>query len=323
MAIDELIPLSKPVYDLAALARIQQRTLTQDPDHPVVKTLQDKLRMRSETRIWHTLVYLAFMRLPSAHEFWSHYQDPEDISDVEDIPERLVKLPTGFERRGLRVPANMRRHIGELLAMRHRYGSFRNWLEMGFGADTKENWLQLQENLQLVFGNGRWAAYNTGELLMNINDFDVLPGDMGMEGSSGPRWGLAMIFGDVPGNSAKAIDLLNRQAEILLKMLNERFDCGLRIDELETVLCDFHSMFNGQHYIGHYTDLLQTQLHIAEGDGIDVSEIWEARQFILPAWSLGEFNGWNGERKDLLNCYRQHNEVEWWKVYDYPFPEEA
>ena len=308
--------------DLATLAQWQQRTLTQDPDHPVLRALLDGESLTGDDALWLTMLYFAYMHLPSA---WRAFSAAPTLRDLPVLLESevLLRLPHGFERRGLRVPAAMTAHLIGLREMARQYGSLYRWLIDGFGSDPYGNWDRLQHNLQVLYGNGRWAAYNTGEAFMNVFDWPVLPRDMGMESSTGPRSALALFYGEVQGNSPRAIMLLNAQAEDLLADLHAMGIRDLRIDQLETVLCDFKGMIGADHYIGHYPDLLYDQLRDAEERGGDMGAVWHARREALPEWSLceGQSGVWLGARKDLLRCYAEYGIVEWWRVYErYPRP---
>lgn len=266
-----------------------------DPVYPLLRELHKE--MDEETALWHTFLYVAYYNLASATIAFSSLPEPFRIKSEH------IMLSTGTERRNFRN-GSINRHITSLLVLHHHYGTFSSFLQQGFTEDKKRNWRRLQETLQLLWGNGRWAAYKTAEILMKVHDFPLQATDMGNEFSTGPRQGLALFYPSVSGNTKQAIALLDRQGEQLFEEMRKR-GVYMGIEQLETMLCDFHAMAEGGYYPGHDIDLLQQQLLKAPLSEELALPIWEARRKVIPHEYLGECNGWNGVDRERKSYYKR------------------
>lgn len=294
--------------DLARFARYQLATRDIDPVYPVLRALYGAHPEWSrEMRLWHTLLYVAYYNLPSSYRAFQHVSTPEN---VHLIPFDILRLPTGIERRGLRGGFHMQEHLYDLAQRWRASGhNLEAMLTQGFGTDPCVNWERLQWTLRLIKYNGRWAAYKTGEILMKVHDFNVEPTDMGMAFSSGPRWGLAQFFGPMEGNDPETIDHLNQEAEVLHNYLMSEYGMIIGIEELETVLCDFHSLSSGRYYVGKDIDEMQEQIHAQETPTRRFTELWQARRAALPPRYLGECHGRSGIDRERLKAYRDRAEI--------------
>lgn len=217
-----------------------------------------------------------------------------------------MKRPTGTERRAHRDPAQFAPHIYELGRMLTP-----DYIDV---LQTM-NWYELQDELARWRGNGRWAAYKTGEMLGQVNDWPIEPLDAGHANSSGPRKGLGDIYPDlVPltGNHPSVIRLLDRRTERLADALE------LPVRQVETVLCDWHSVLKGSYYIGHDIDLMLEQTLHPSVAGAERLLIIDTRADVFHERWLGEFNDagdeprWLGVRKELKKLYRDRGELIWW-----------
>jgi hypothetical protein len=301
------LELRHTVDNLARFSRHQLLSRDVDPLYPVLRVLEKD--MDEEMALWHTLLYVAYYNVTSSHFAFNNYPKPGGAIPMDlDV----ASLPTGVERRGLRGGYNMQQHIYSLLGIWLAHGeSWKSWLTYDFTDDPRENWKTLNITLQMPMYNGRWAAYKTAEILKTVHDFPVEPTDMGMAFSSGPRWGLSLLYGEVQGNGPVAVARLDRQAEDLHRLLIEDYNLGVTLAELETMLCDFHSLCEGKYYVGHDIDQMQEQIVRAysTNDSQLPGELWQARQLALPHDYLGELNGWVGVDKARKGYYRTHHEV--------------
>lgn len=225
-----------------------------DPVYPVLAYyLADE---RPEYQAWVVLCYVAFYNLPAGLQFAADCPGPAYLDTAIRTAD---KLPKGTERRGLRRPGYLYRHLASVRALAAEHGGVQGWLQAGLDGSRAANWRLLQYNLQRAWGNGRWAAYKTGEILGSVLRYPVRPTDAGHAWSSGPRQGLALFYGPVQGNGPRAVARLDDQTEELRKRL--RLDgVHLEVEQLETVLCDFHSHHHGRYYVGHDIDQMWKQL---------------------------------------------------------------
>lgn len=275
-----------------------------DPAYPVLAHLQTGLP--DEQALWHSLVYVAYYNLPSGQQAWLVTgQQPARI------PDDVARLPTGTERRALRGGNNLIKHVDSLLEAHAKHGSWRGWLTHRFTGNRQRDWDALRATLNDVWGNGRWATYKTAEILAEVHGFPVAASDLGNDGSTGPKAGLEMLYGPVPGHSREAVALLDERGLRAQRGLS-RLGVDMPLQQVETVLCDFHTLAHGRYYVGHDIDAML--------EAVNKPHVpWNVRQAILearaaafdPRW-LGEVNGWDGVRKELLTAYRDTGRLAWW-----------
>jgi hypothetical protein len=187
--------------------------------------------------------------------------------------ELYAGLPTGIERRGLRAPINMGGHLDALAEKFDRYRGFKPWLQALFTGNPTKDWHAAR--LQLVHG---WPLEAP---------------DMGNEGSSGPLSGLRIVVREIWDPDEAAV--------FLIAVMHHRLGRPLGYEQLETLLCDFHSMYRGHYYNGHDIDSMLEQAYKAPEHVRE--KLLLARAAALPAEYLGEQHSWRGIRHELLKVY--------------------
>lgn len=234
-----------------------------DPVYPVLE--QYLAGHGPEHQAWTVLCYVAFYNLPAGLQFAKECEYPSEL-DYGFVVRLADQLPKGTERRGFRRPGYLHRHLASVRALAAEHGSVEGWLRLALENTAEANWRVLQINLRRAWGNGRWAAYKTGEILSTVLDYPVRPTDAGHAWSSGPRQGLALFYGPVQGNGPRAVAKLDAQTEELRGRLKDD-GVPLTVEQLETVLCDFHSHQQGRYYVGHDIDQMWKQVTDAMNNG--------------------------------------------------------
>lgn len=274
------------IDDVATFAAAHVSSWDIDPVYPVLRWIEQRMFDNESDALNGTLIYCAYYNLASAVEVMRDGWTWDKL-----------RLPTGVERRNLRGGINMARHRDSLNSL--PYDSWADWL-LATGSD----WESIYRQAALPWGNGRWACYKLCELLQEVHGWRISAPDMGNEGSTGPVKGLEDLYGSLPTvaeQDAAAADLRTRLAAT---------GVSLSWSQLETVLCDFHSMRNGHYYVGHDIDLMQEQLERAEVSEPIRRLIYEARREALPNEYLGELNGWIGVDRERRTRYQYWGEVE-------------
>lgn len=271
--------------------RLQVASGDIDPAYPVLRILGDALG--PEEAGWLVLRHVAYYHLGSALR--SYCESPGAA-----LPDRLLKLRTGTERRAHRDVRQFRRHWDDLAVTIDRYGGVVSWLTPT--AVGVEGWRELSDRITAVRGNGRWAAYKLAELAQKVLGAKIDAPDAGHADSTGPRKGLALLRPIPSGNSPKEIALLNRITTVLAQHVGEA-----DVAQVETSLCDFHSGFHGRYYIGR--DIDEQQEHLIAMPSDLTPAAYAARAASFPLRFLGEVNGWNGVDKPRCRVYRDRGEI--------------
>lgn len=290
-------------------ARWQVSSADNDPVYPVLRSVLDTLCIErsSPEALQFVLLYVAYYDLTSALYCWLAV----DGWHGQDLPDDLAGLPTGIERRGLRTPDRMRRHLA----------SIAGHLDSGLwprrnGEPPRAAWRRTFADLQSPEFNGRWAAYKTSELLQKVLGWPLEPTDAGHEHSTGPLHGLLLLD---PGLKGATVAQLDDVTEDLRASVEDRLERSVDVAEVETLLCDWHSLVDGRYYVGHDIDQMQTAGRQMLSDRVGAPEVPQTAAIINnsrlaaldPRW-LGEVNGWSGVRKPLRRLYRDSGRLDWW-----------
>jgi hypothetical protein len=189
-----------------------------DPLYPILRSIIVQHKMTEEQAYWFTFLYVAWYNVAVGYRAWLECPEPDpDILTLLD-----PTWPTGVERRASRG-GRVREHIDSFLTAADGY-RIQTWFNRGLNADAFEledqhaNWRILNERLQTLRMNGRWAAYKHCEVLRRVHYVMVQAPDMGNQFSSGPREGLAFLYGELEGQGPK----LSRAERVLLPQLVER-----------------------------------------------------------------------------------------------------
>lgn len=272
---------SEPMLDdFLEFARLQKQACDIDPLYPVLKYIFEKWYgdLDSASALWAVMVYVAYYNAPSA------------LTVLHSLPAYAVprgdaaKLPTGIERRGLRGGTPLTRHLAEVYYQGEFYGDLKRWLQEGWARNIpQDDWDATRRQAMLAWGNGRWATYKLAEVLQKVLGWPIQAGDMGMDGASGPKQGLQMLFGH---NRRDGYTWKTSEFEAQGRWLWHRaaLQEGIEVDlaEIETCLCDYHGMMIGRYFVGHDVGLLYEDTHKLE-DGPTRRVIIEAAEAVLPA----------------------------------------
>lgn len=274
-------------------------TFDVDPTYPVLRRIGGG--KSKESAYWMTFLHVAYYHLGSALKVLDAVEEPAGV------PDRFLQLPCSTERRGHRDPRRLHLHLRSLLGVVERHGSFGAWLESDLPGDPVDAWRATTDKVLSVWGNGRWAAYKTCELLWKVNGLKLEAPDMGHAHSSGPRRGLELLFDGLPtGNKPADIARLDQVSrELCLRLGDLQLPYG--VEEVETTLCDFKSLCHGRYYVGHDIDQMLAQLLevVSEHGGLAL----DARAETLPLEYLGELNGWRGVDPVRRTVYKKTGKI--------------
>lgn len=305
----------KLLDDFFAFSRLHMESGDVDPLYPVLKHVLAS-EPNEDQRAWQALTYVAFYNLPSALRW---LREPALVAGPSaglfpgmqrmprDWDPSRAYLPTGVERRSLRGGVNMVRHLQSVQELAAQHGGYRGWLTHRFEGNPATDWFRLQEAARQAWGNGRWAAYKTAEVAQKVLGLPVEPADMGNAGSTGPRKGLELLFG-----TSASVAELDAWGNKLMEVGTHSWGILWDLAEVETCLCDFHSMVRGHYYVGHDIDQLQGDVEKAVGEREQASmlaldlmlEVYEARASTLRVEYLGEQGGWVGVDKERAGAYK-------------------
>lgn len=300
------------VRALAQFAGWQLESGDIDPAYPVLAALAVDLGLDRAGTVDLVFAYVAFYNLASALRVLDDAGSPWPPWGTFD---KWLKLPTGTERRAHRSPARLLDHLVALDRLRESHGGLDRWVDAQMSPNGPwASWNALEAALRDIYGNGRWAAYKTGEILAYFG-WPVAPTDAGHDFSTGPRAGLVLVDpdADVPGNDPATVARLDVLTEALRREVEDELGVPLPVEQLETVLCDYHALVAGRYYVGHDIDQQLQQLVLAPLSNEMRALAADARRASFDERWLGEVGGWAGVRPDLRRLYRDEGRLVWWR----------
>jgi hypothetical protein len=302
--------LAKRRADYLRWHHAQVQTGDIDPVYPVLRALADEWQLTHEERLWLCVLHVVWYHPGST---LTAFDVAPTLRELPATPEHLAHaglttLPTGTERRGHRATPPLVRH---LLALPRVFdGGIAPWVDdtiAPYAGEPTLAWEALNNHLDAVPGNGRWAAYKLAEMWQKVADVPVQAANAGHKYSSGPRKGLADLYPrrvTLDDQSPYALARLDRLTDDLARQLGES-DIAL----VETSLCDFHSLVSGHYYLGHDIDAMQEAWSHPRVARHIPPDAWEARHAAFPHHLLGELRGWQGIRRDRTRAYRDSGEL--------------
>jgi hypothetical protein len=285
--------------DYVVFTDAQLRSTDIDPVYPVLREIGSDYER--DDAIWLTFLHVAYYHIGSALAAFHRFVEGD--TNIE----ATLRLPCGTERRAHRDPRALHKHLISLAAIADQHGSLSAWLDTAIVASPTRSWTRIQQLLQQPWGNGRWASYKTGEMLMKVNGLPLEPTDMGHRNGSGSRHGLALLYDNVPtGNTDREIAYLDKISSELVAQLRKS-GVMATLETAETSLCDYHSLCEGRYYVGYDIDAMLQQLDAVPSPLTE--RAFAARKKHIPNEYLGELNGWRTIDKQRARQYRDSNRL--------------
>lgn len=300
--------MTASVETYARWHRAQVTTGDLDPTYPVLRHLAASWGLDRDAVCWLVALHVAYYHVGSALAAFARTDGhpaglPPSIGEIRT--RGLLDLPCGRERRGHTwMPDSLAEHL-LALADTHREGGYDWYGRSGW------DWTRLNDQLVAVVGNGRWAAYKTTEMVQKVAGAPLVAADAGHRYSSGPRKGLELLYPGLPtGQTAGAVAQLDKLTADLATELGEP-----DLAQVETSLCDFHSLNRGGYYLGHDVDAMLGQLLDPRVPDPTPQAVWQARADVFDWSLLGEVAGWAGPRTKLKGLFRATGLLDWRELW--------
>lgn len=273
-----------------------------DPAYGVLRWIADERRLDAEQRAWLCVCHVTQYHLASTLTMFGRYPTAAALPSTASAAVGLLDLPSTTERRAHRDPRKLVHHA---LALRDALAPAGVVRYLGHAPEGVVSWQTVTERIMQVWGNGRWAAYKLAELLQKVAGWPISAPDAGHRYSSGPRKGLNDLYGGLPeGQDDLSVRVLDAVTQGLADRLGEP-----DLAQVETSLCDFHSLVQGHYYLGHDIDGMLGQIAHPVLSEAHRCEALAARRAVFDPDLLGEYRGWPGIRPTLNRRYRDTGEI--------------
>ena len=280
--------------DFCVFADKQLRSWDIDPMYPLLKHYYRTKNLSWNDALWHTALYVGLYDVGSAAQLWKMFPKQKHIPAG-----KLPQMQTGTERRLFRGRV---KDFATCMNDLHKQsgGSLSSWVSKTASQGGESGWDAARSQFERVKFNGPWASYKWADLLKQVHNYPITASNIGVGGgskSAGPVAGMEKLTGRAWQECAEDVDLQRR-------LYSASVEAGVGfngLDQMETSLCDFNSLYKGRYYAGHDIDMQMERLAYCD------ASLWEARASAIPQEYRGEVVGWFGVRKELMAKYRDES----------------
>jgi len=275
------------------------------PDHHL-RTIADIARSRyggPEERAWAVCCYAAPYNVPAGLAILDEWPLDRPLDGIEGwLVENWRGIPIRKEKRAVRSPAKMARHIRDLRA----------WAS-GIGAliDAAESFEDLWSSMRGVWGAGRYTSCKLLEGVRRAGVTSVPQPDIRPNGAKYPRRALSFIH---PEHAEELNATGTRTYDAFADGLARGTATAVPAPDVftaEVLLCDWQQALRGSYYPGRPLDSeIDQARQVSEHFGTDLAALWDVRASLFPPEHLGEAQGWSGRRKELGATWDDHGY--WW-----------
>src|SRR5687768_5231561 len=156
-----------------------------DPLYDVLKVLE--AGMDEDQALWFTFLYMTYYNLGSAVKAFKLQPHPGLL------PPEAKAFACSTERRNLRG-GKVIQHSENYLTWVREMGGQRKFLRAGWRDDFTHNYERFWDTSQMIWNNGRWAAFKWSEILKKVHGWELAAPDMRMQFCSGPKAGLELLY---------------------------------------------------------------------------------------------------------------------------------
>jgi len=266
-------------------------------------------------RWWRAGCYLAGYSVLTAEAIWREWpwDRVRDEGDVDLLPWLRSNWPgvhTRTPRRMVRSPSRMTECLlGYRDWLSHYWPP---WQTRILAANPRAEYEAWWDRAMDIPSFGRYAVIRLLELYRRWGWMKAELFDIRAIGAHSPIRCLVLLRPDratdlYTGNSA-VVDALAEEVRVAT-------DPALNHFAYAALLCEYRSSYEDRKdYPGHQTDeelgyMTSRYMEWWQRRGFD-SNLWKARAATSPAWSLGEYNGWSGVRREAGRALREFG-VNW------------
>lgn len=290
-----------------------------DPAAPMLRYIADNLKLDTEQRLWLAYLYGACYSAPTAYYMFVNLPRIQEITD-SFIAEWWQKHKPFLVFESDRLKAKTQNQFPKMLMSYKAFAgdseaaSFRAFMSGSPYANYDRLFEYLLDNLYYF---GRFSLFNYLEAVHNLTDLPLLASGVDLKTALSSRNGLCFVLGKdewVRRPTSGKVSLDQWQYQYLQSELTTLHDNLKRryphipttYWNLETALCAYKKLFFATRYVGYYIDRQMSEIGKMQKlspHGADWRALWRFRREHFNPLALGEFNGWNGIRKEKMRYF--------------------
>lgn len=287
-----------------------------DPAYPALEYVANRFELNIEQRYWLAFLFATCYCSPTVYYIYNEFPDYENVDD-----RRLQKWwdanksKTVFQTDRLKVKS-----FNEFLPMFISYNkivghSQQKTFENLIVKDPQQSYDNIYNFANNFHYMGRFTLFIYLECMKYLTKIPIEITNLELKEAESSRNGLcyAVARDDlvVHKNNKKLtkedFGILEEHLHNLVSELKtQNPDENISYWSVETSLCSYKKMYWNTRYLGYYIDRLMVEILKIEKlvtEGVDWSVMWDFRKEYFPKEWLGEFNNWNGIRKQLFGIY--------------------
>lgn len=293
-----------------------------DPAYPALNYLADRFELNAEQRYWIAWLYACCYCVPTVYYIYNEFPDYENV-DTRRLEQwwRNNKHKTLFQTDRAKV-----KNFNKIVDM---YESYRSYVsdsqqlcfESMITSNPRESYDKIYKFAEQFFYFGRYSLFLYLESLYNLTGLPIQVTGLNLVEAKSSRNGLCyalgvndlIIYKDEKTLSKKDYEFLTEELDKLVyELAEENKNLPITYWNIETSLCAYKKLYWNTRYLGYYIDRLQEEIikmeHLVP-EGVDWSIMWDFRKEYFNRKDLGELNGWNGIRSQMMGHYK-HNKLE-------------
>lgn len=269
--------------------------------------------------LWRAGCYINAYTFGGGAAVWTAWSTPASVLDDQEAFRQWVAanwagIPMRRERRAVKSKPK----FAECML------SYAGWMtsHFAFGMDYEQCWASVRGNVKYF---GRYATIKLLETLHRMGAIPVAMQDIMPRGAWSPRLTLSYMWPeyDLELNSSSdapaVLQLANTLALQARDLVQEH--CGVLPTwfQVEVLLCNYRQAIERK-YPGRAHDSEMGYYRKAEaywGKDRLAGDFWGVREALFPRTLLGEFGGWEGERKECCDTYLDRGYFWSDVLYDY------
>jgi len=302
-----------------------------DPQLAMVAYMARQQEVNEEEQLWRAFCYIGPYNVPYGEVLWRHWSY-RDLADDEkgiikaglrnwlDAAFNADKITTRIERRTVRRADWLHEYL--MGARRFIWHDWPELVDECLSLHPHQAYEVAWQKVTALPRIGRYAAIKLIEYLRRYQGLMVLTPDIRPKDAWSPRHTLGYIWPDRNlgnrDNSPEALTVASQACIDALTLLKHDYDVTIDMFQLQVLLCEYRESWEkGKQYPGRSLDSELGYARKAELDWAYNSGIWRARRDLFPLQHLGEHQGWEGPRKPVAGCLRDHGYT--WTDLKYDF----
>lgn len=283
-----------------------------DPQYPAMRYIADRFELNREQRYWLAYLFSCSYCAPTAYYMLNEFPDYENV-DLNRLERWWLKNKhlCYFQSDRAKVKnfnqiVRMVASYQELMAG-NQESAYREYLR----ESPSETYDEVYSWLSGLHYFGRFSLFLLMESVHELTGYPMMPTDLWLPEAETCREGLCLATtrSSWVGRllTKEEHRFLQKDLALALATAKEQYPGQNHTYwNIETSLCAYRKLWKQSRYLGYYIDRQQEEIRTMERnvpEGVNWQPLWDFRREYFHSSLLGEWNGWNGIRKNRTSIF--------------------